>query len=74
MPNTLFGIATATDLRKNAGIDGILGMGFPELSEAGMIPPIFNAFRQHLLPFNLFTVYLKAIDGNTSGGVHSVDL
>ncbi|KAK6757274.1 hypothetical protein RB195_015227 [Necator americanus] len=54
-------------------LDGILGLGFPELAVEDVVPPLNNAIKQGLLDQPIFTVFLKYVGGeeNVPGGVYT---
>ncbi|ETN85760.1 eukaryotic aspartyl protease [Necator americanus] len=74
VPNTGFGQATRlAAFFAHVHLDGILGLGFPELAVEGVLPPFFNAVKQGLLDEPIFTVFLKHMEHqeNVPGGVYT---
>ena len=49
--------------------DGILGLGFPELSEDGVVPVFNNMWSQHLISQNLFSFWLSKTPGDSGGEI-----
>uniref|UniRef100_A0A0N5AV78 Peptidase A1 domain-containing protein n=1 Tax=Syphacia muris TaxID=451379 RepID=A0A0N5AV78_9BILA len=58
IPEQTFGQATSLEGFGADGIDGILGLGFPPLSEDSIIPPINNAIYRNLLDKPIFTIWI----------------
>uniref|UniRef100_A0A914C6J2 Peptidase A1 domain-containing protein n=1 Tax=Acrobeloides nanus TaxID=290746 RepID=A0A914C6J2_9BILA len=73
IPNTTFGLATyiSNDFNDDNIIDGVLGLGFTSLAVDGVVPPLINAYNQHVIDRPLFTVYLQALGDSVDvvGGV-----
>uniref|UniRef100_A0A914D799 Peptidase A1 domain-containing protein n=1 Tax=Acrobeloides nanus TaxID=290746 RepID=A0A914D799_9BILA len=63
IPNTTFGLATyiSNDFNDDDIIDGVLGLGFTSLAVDGVVPPLINAYNQHVIDRPLFTVYLQVV-------------
>uniref|UniRef100_A0A2C9KY68 Peptidase A1 domain-containing protein n=1 Tax=Biomphalaria glabrata TaxID=6526 RepID=A0A2C9KY68_BIOGL len=72
--NTVFGQATElAPFFAGQPIDGILGLAFKSIAEAGVTPPLINAIQQGLLDQPLFTVFMKHVgeQANVDGGVYT---
>ncbi|KAK6752820.1 hypothetical protein RB195_003930 [Necator americanus] len=62
VPGTWFGQAEHIDrFFANVHLDGIVGLGFTELSNEGVVPPIIRAIDLGLLDKPIFTVYFKSV-------------
>ncbi|ETN75914.1 eukaryotic aspartyl protease [Necator americanus] len=62
VPGTWFGQAEHIDrFFANLHLDGIVGLGFTELSNEGVVPPIIRAIDLGLLDKPIFTVYFKNV-------------
>ncbi|PIO73401.1 eukaryotic aspartyl protease [Teladorsagia circumcincta] len=71
IPTTAFGQATKfISSFTNAEIDGMLGLGLPLGAAGGITPPVYRAMDLGLLDKSLFTVYMKAANGqrDVNGG------
>lgn len=65
--NQVFGEATKESSEGfGEEIDGILGLGYPEIAESGVTPVFDNMMDQGLVPKDLFSVYLTREDSTTS--------
>uniref|UniRef100_A0A0N5AV77 Peptidase A1 domain-containing protein n=1 Tax=Syphacia muris TaxID=451379 RepID=A0A0N5AV77_9BILA len=56
----IFGQAKKMSGFGNDVVDGILGLGFTDLADAGVTPPLINAVENKLLDKPMFTVWLAA--------------
>jgi len=65
--NQQFGeILYMADFFHDVPIDGILGLGFPDIAQDG-VPPVFdNMIKQNLISHDIFSVYLSNIQGDDS--------
>ncbi|XP_077505779.1 lysosomal aspartic protease-like [Amblyomma americanum] len=66
----LFGEITHTtgDVFKVVTFDGILGLGYPEISVKNLVPPFDNMLKQELVTDPLFSVYLSSTPSQEDGG------
>ncbi|ETN85272.1 eukaryotic aspartyl protease [Necator americanus] len=74
VPETVFGQAQMlAPFFNTQPLDGILGLGFPELAVNGVLPPFHRAVKQGLLDQPIFTVFLKHVGNqvNVPGGVYT---
>lgn len=60
-----------SDQYKNDEIDGIVGLAYTKMDVVQIVPPLLNAWNQHLLDQPIFTVWLehKGFESNVPGGM-----
>lgn len=69
VPKTVVGQATKVDpFFAQTDCDGILGLGFTELAQAGVTPPLLNAIDQKIIA-PIMTVYMEHGKGGKQGGM-----